>query len=265
MDNPSDKPNKNEFLEEANQQSLPSESSNDEENFYRKSAIDNYRVPHDLDILFLPIRLKNQFAWYALMSLCFIGLVWLFFGSIPIVINGAGIVMNHEGVFTIQSKNSGVVDAIFVRPGELVQKGQLIARVYDPQQIFKYEASLIKVKKLADDVAKLKNQIHLELEAQKQSLLEQIKANEATIKELQMSLPPLEEELKTKKRLYQEQLISLKQVHDTEQLLSQRRVAIEITLGNLADLKANLTRSYREQELREKEGVYLLYNSTYSF
>jgi HlyD family secretion protein len=71
--------------------------------------------------------------------------------------------------------------------------------------------------------------------------------------ELEKSIPPLEQELASKEELFKEGLLGLNNLHETRQLLSQRKIAIEVTKGNLATLEANLSKSYREQELREKE------------
>lgn len=225
----------------------------EEEIPFREEALERIAVPDELNLLFTPITYRKKFIRWTIAGFLLIVFAWAFFGSIPIDINGRAIVMNRQGLFSIEAKTAGIVKEILVKPGQSVQKGQLLMRLSDPEEEKKYASSLIQAKKLEENVAKLKEQIHIELLARRESIQQQIIASHTSIKELENSIVQLEKELQNKEELFKQHLIGLNEIHDTRQLLSQRKIALETTKGTLATLEANLTQSYREQELLGKE------------
>ena len=224
-----------------------------EDQIFRAEALENIAAPEDLNTLFKPATFRKK-TLNITMGVFFLALLlWLFFGSLPLTIDGRGIIMNRKGLFTIEAKADGIVKQIFVKQGNFVDKGQLVMRLSDPEEEKKYDASLIKVKNLENDVAQLQEQIQKELLAQRESIQQQILAAEASITDLEASIVQLKKELELKEKLYEQHLIGLNDVHETKQLLSQRMIAVEMTKGTLATLEASLTKSYREQELLGKK------------
>lgn len=75
--------------------------------------------------------------WAALLSVLVL-LVWAAFGRIDEVVRGQGKVVPSRQVQVVQSLDGGVVQEILVRPGEHVEKGQVLLRI-DPTR---YSSSL---------------------------------------------------------------------------------------------------------------------------
>lgn len=178
--------------------------------------------------------------------------LWLFFGSIPLLIEGSGIVMNRQGIFTIESKIKGIIEELFVVPGEAVKKDQLVARIENQQESLKYKTSIQRVKSLEENLHKLETQIQTERQHEKKALKEQIAATEFTIHEIEEALPTMIQEVRQQENLLKEGLMSSKEFHVTQDVLSQHQIALETAKGNLARLKADIAKSYREEELQEK-------------
>ena len=68
---------------------------------------------------------------YAPIAVLGIVLSWAIFGTIPITIEGKGLAMNQKGLlFNVQSRASGIVKDVFVKPGNFVTSGQIIAEIF---------------------------------------------------------------------------------------------------------------------------------------
>lgn len=233
----------------------------EEENpLFRKKSLERLNIPDQVDELFIPIN-TFPFLIYSALAFLFLGLLlWLFLGSIPIIIEGRAIAVSAQGLYSIEAKTKGNIAKLLVKPGDFVQKGQKVAEVEDIQEEIKYQNATARVKKLEEELGQLKKQISLEKQAEKLSISKQIEANKESIKELENTLPRWEEELKSKEKLYQEQLIGLHDLEDTRQILAQNKIAIQTTKATLATLEANLRKVYREQEIKEKERAILQAN-----
>lgn len=229
-----------------------------ESSLFRKNAEKKLRGAEQLDQPFLPVSTHIRVVYLALALLSIAAFFWLFFGSIPIIVEGRGIVMSEAGLYSIQSKTGGIVRRLLVMPGELVQEGQLVAIIDDPEEEVKYQNAIKKLEKTEEELNQLSLQIGIESRAEKEALQKMIHANEISIAEIEQTIPKWEEELKNKEKLYQEKLMGLNDLQETRQMLSQNKIELETTKATLATLKANLAKMYRFQELKEKERMYLL-------
>lgn len=225
----------------------------DVSSIFRKKTLERFRIPDQVDELFIPIVTYPGLIYSALAFLALSGFLWLFYGSIPIIIEGRGIAVSAKGLYSIESKTKGNVTRVLVKPGDFVKKGQRVAEVQDLQEETKYQNAVARLEKLEIELNQLEKQISLEKQAEKQAISKQIEVNKLSIQELEKTIPKWEEELRAKEKLYEEQLIGLHDLEDTRQILAQNRIAIQTTLATLATLEANLQKVYRVQEIKEKE------------
>lgn len=103
-----------------------------EKKVFRDISIKRLSSPEQLDQLF---RLTSPKAWLALIAISIIliaMLVWSFMGSIATKVEGAGILLNNAGVYTLNSDISGQIIDIRFANGDMVSKGDVIARVEQP-------------------------------------------------------------------------------------------------------------------------------------
>lgn len=104
-------------------------------NIFREVSLKRLSSPDQLDQL---IKVTSPRGWLALIALSLLlaaVIVWSFVGSIPTKIAGRGILLNDGGVFSLTHYASGqVLDVRFV-VGDKVKKGDVIARIEQPELV----------------------------------------------------------------------------------------------------------------------------------
>ncbi len=109
---------------------------------FREISLKRLSSPEQLDQL---IRLTSPKAWLAMVA---IGLVlsaavaWGYMGSIVTKIEGTGILLNNAGVYTLNATGTGQVTDIRFVNGDMVNKGDVIARVAQPELVDKINGLL---------------------------------------------------------------------------------------------------------------------------
>lgn len=96
---------------------------------FRQIALDRLSSPEQLDHM---MRITNPAGWLALLALAVLisaAIVWSIFGSIPTRISGQGILIAPGGISNVISLSGGQITDIYVDVGEIVQAGQVVARV----------------------------------------------------------------------------------------------------------------------------------------
>lgn len=100
-----------------------------ENKIFRKVALDRLSSPEELD---QRLTVVSPMGWVALVAvglLILSGLVWGVFGRISEKAVGSGIIISGGGITSVVHHASGQVTDISVRDGDVVSKGQVIARI----------------------------------------------------------------------------------------------------------------------------------------
>lgn len=229
------------------------DESPEDSRIFRRASIERLGIHDQLDKLFIPINVPYWIVWLTIFAISAAFIVWLFLGSIPIMFDGTGIVMNREGLFTIQSKTTGFVENVFVKAGDQVAKDQLIAKIDNPQVDLKYEASKKKIQILKQELTNSEQRLQKKSENENQSLEKQITENESFIHLLEMSIQTLIQEVKNKERLLKEGLDKAQDYKELKQILFERQRALESAKEVNASLMANLFTPMEEANLQEKK------------
>ena len=96
---------------------------------FSQEALDKMRSPEKLDTVF---SITTPMGWMGLISVAVMLLavvIWSIFGSFTVKTNGMGLIMDSSGVARISALSGGTMDEVYVRPGERIKKGDLIAHV----------------------------------------------------------------------------------------------------------------------------------------
>lgn len=104
---------------------------------FREVSLERLSSPEQLDEL---IKVTSPRAWLALIAIgCILisAIAWGFLGSIPTKIEGQGILLNNGGVFSLQHHTSGQVVDVRFKLGDMVKKGDVVARIELPQLVEK--------------------------------------------------------------------------------------------------------------------------------
>lgn len=196
----------------------------------------------------------KAWMWLIILIIIIAGLfIWSIVGSVEVNIEGKGIILNKGGIFTIETPVKGIVESLYFKTGDIVKKGDVVAKIYDAQKTMLLETSLIKVDHLKADLNRLLHEIEEERDASQYALNSQLRALQFDVKVLNERLQFLENEYQKKQSLYQENLIILNVIQDAERQISQTRISLEEKKGEISDVQSRLKQSYRTEELKARE------------
>lgn len=103
--------------------------SDQAQKMFRKSALEKLSSPERLDTL---MEVTSPAGWLALLSLSvIIALValWSVIGSVSTKVEGSGILLRGASVLAVTSDTVGRVTELLVKPGDIVEQGQVVARL----------------------------------------------------------------------------------------------------------------------------------------
>jgi len=102
---------------------------------FRKVSLERLSSPEQLDQLF---SVTTPRAWFALIAIACIlaaSLLWGIFGSVSTKVNGQGIILKSFGVYNITHTGGGQISDVRVAVGDVVKRGDVVARVDQPELI----------------------------------------------------------------------------------------------------------------------------------
>lgn len=211
-------------------------SKNTQEKMFRKSALDRLSSPEQLDIM---VRITSPAGWVALtalIGLIVVAIMWSIFGSIPTKVIGSAMLIKTGGVVEVSARSSGLITDVSVRAGDMVKRGQKIARIAQPDLLEQFNS----------------------LKARKAELLTKSQMSQALLQQKRETLKSDNEALRRRlddqRDLLKDGLITRQSLLTTQQQLEQnaaalkelglRKVDIELELAqierNLDSIKVRL-------------------------
>lgn len=109
--------------------------ASDEEKIFSREALDKLRSPEKLNTL---IPITNSVSWMALASILFLIfaiILWSIFGAFTVKAEGMGLIMDSAGVVNITSIASGKITNLYIKEGDHIKNGDLIAHIEQPEQV----------------------------------------------------------------------------------------------------------------------------------
>ena len=101
----------------------------DKSQIFSQEALDKLRSPEKLDTM-LPI--TTPITWMALIAilvLLFSVVLWSIYGAFTVKADGMGLIMDSAGVLNISHVANGKIARLYVKPGDSIKKGDLIAHM----------------------------------------------------------------------------------------------------------------------------------------
>ena len=211
-------------------------SKNTQEKMFRKSALDRLSSPEQLDMM---VRITSPAGWVALtalIGLIVVAIMWSIFGSIPTKVIGSAMLIKTGGVVEVSARSSGLITDVSVRAGDMVKRGQKIARIAQPDLLEQFNS----------------------LKARKAELLTKSQMSQALLQQKRETLKSDNEALRRRlddqRDLLKDGLITRQSLLTTQQQLEQnaaalkelglRKVDIELELAqierNLDSIKVRL-------------------------
>jgi len=222
---------------------------------FRKVALERLSSPEQLDLLMQVTTPRGWVSLLAIGGLLVCGIVWGFLGYIPTKVMGQGMLMRTGGVFDVVATSSGEVKDVYFEPGDVVQKGRIVARVAQPEildRIRDASASLDELRAGRDQVARLGSE---EEQLEREAMAQQRATLESAVSDAREKLNWLEEKRKNEEELLEEGLITKQQLLATRQELNTTRQVIQRTRNQLqeVDLRELQLKAGRERELRSMD------------
>lgn len=102
---------------------------------FRKVSLERLSSPEQLDQLMEVTSPRGWLALAALGALLATALTWGIFGAIPTEAAGEGILIRQGGVSNVVAAESGQVEEILVQVGDVIEKGQVVARLRQEERL----------------------------------------------------------------------------------------------------------------------------------
>jgi HlyD family secretion protein len=221
---------------------------------FRRASLERLSSPEQLEEL---MRVTTPVGWIvqvSLLVLLAVILVWGFLGSIPITVQGQGIIIKSGGIRNIQHIAGGRVTDIKVKSGDLVEKGEVIARVSQYELINQITEERIKLKELLQFESRAAFYTEKDLAVQRTYLSQQETNIRNTIESDREQLAYLEKILATYEEVYQSGGISQKQLLETRTQYNELKVQVAENENRLRENQLQESQLSLGKE-KEKTGI----------
>lgn len=206
---------------------------------------------HSAEQLDRLVTVTSPVGWLALAaSYVLIGtaLTWGIWGSVPTKVEGGGILLRTEGVFEVVTRGPGQVLAISVREGDLVQKGQVVARITQPDLDVKAANTRRKLESLTEHYEDIKKIYAGEWELKTAIFRDQRRNLHSQLGDIGERERWLTRRQINQQGLLEKGLITEKTLYDTNIKLQDAREERRQTLLNLKKINEDELRIRNQQE-----------------
>ena len=100
---------------------------------FRQESLQRLQSPEEFDQLLVVVDRKAWLILLTLAAICAGAATWSVVGRIPVRVDGIGVLVNPGNVKALQSPASGQITSVEVRVGQHVTKGDVIARLDQPE------------------------------------------------------------------------------------------------------------------------------------
>lgn len=235
---------------------------------FRKVSLERLSSPEQLDQLMTVTSPRGWLALLALGTLVTVAVIWGVYGAIPTKVQGNGILLRSGGVYDIESETAGKVTSIYQKRGDIVKKGQITARVAQPDLIERINKSRAEISDLLKQKDRIKSFGATDIEMQKESIAQKKKLHNQAIENTKKQNRILQEQLENQKDLFKEGLITKQSYLQTQQEIDRNSQnlneyrnqlqLLEIQNLQLQEDKAQQLISITQQIEQEKRNLNIL-------
>lgn len=190
---------------------------------FRKVALERLSSPEQLDQL---VQVTDPRGWLALTglgALLLAAFVWGIWGTIPTQAHGEGILLRQGGVSDLVSPANGQVAEVLVSVGDVIAKGQPVARIRQDSLIRQIRDNKSKQAALQSEYLALQRSSEEQKRLRSRDLAQQRANLERSIDALQKDVALLQERLAASKSLLDDGLITKQTYLTTQQDLNAKR------------------------------------------
>ncbi|HTG33398.1 MAG TPA: NHLP bacteriocin system secretion protein [Thermoanaerobaculia bacterium] len=222
---------------------------------FRKVALERLSSPEQLDQM---VQVTDPKGWLALTgigALLLAAIGWGVFGSIPTTSQGDGILLRQGGISDLVSNATGQVQEVLVSIGDVIEKGQPVARIQQDallRQIADDRSKQGVLRSQYEEAARIANQ---QKQLRARDLAQQRANLERSAESLEKDISLLRERLEAQQSLLNDGLITKETFLTTQQSLNAKRDQLaqaRLDLNGL-DLKRIEADQQLDQQLQARQ------------
>jgi HlyD family secretion protein len=222
---------------------------------FRKVALERLSSPEQLDQM---VQVTDPKGWLALAGLGALLLAtvgWGIWGSIPTEAAGTGILLRQGGVSDLVSAASGQVQEVLVRVGDVIEKGQPVARIQQDALLRQIADDRSKQAVLRSQYAEAARIADQQKQLRARDLAQQRANLQQSSESLEKDISLLRERLEAQQALLNDGLITRETFLTTQQSLNAKRDQLaqaRLDLNGL-DLKRIEADQQLDQQLQARQ------------
>ena len=205
---------------------------------FRSAAVEKLSSPEGLDTLMEITTMRGWIALAGLVTVVLGALTWGVFGRVPQIVKGSGIMVRQGGLYRVQSLASGQIDSMLVEPGSVVQRGQTVAVVAQPElrnQIRQVETTLGELPANRDSTAAL---LAVDRRSELASIAQQQRQANEAIEAARQRLKYLDARIENERRALERSLVTPDVAQNTIALRAETQLQLLGTLAKKQELEA---------------------------
>lgn len=223
---------------------------------FRKVALERLSSPEQLDQLLQVTNPRGWLALGALGALLLASLAWAVFGSIPTEAGGEGILLRQGGVTSLVAAEQGQVEELLVSVGDVIAKGQVVARVRQQELLRQIQDSRDRLADVRAEYADLLRYAGEQERLRDRDLAQQRANLEQSIRALDKEVKLARDQVSAQRELLKDGLVTNQTFLASEQHLNDaesRLAAARLDLNGL-ELKRLESAQQVEQQLETRQG-----------
>lgn len=189
---------------------------------FRDSSLEQLSSPERLDEIMYVTTPKSWLALGGVGVLLITVVVWGFVGKVPTKVQGKGILLRSEGISEVVAPSRGQITDIAVRTGDVIEAGQVVARISQPRLEVELQQAQVGLEKLKAQSTKVRKLSEREKRLRTENLKEKRKNIQKKIKAKVNQIRWLEEKVESRRELLDQGLVTEQTLIQTKQKL--RRV-----------------------------------------
>lgn len=224
---------------------------------FRKVALERLSSPEQLDQL---MQVTNPRGWLALGAfgaMLVAALAWAVLGSIPTDATGEGILLRQGGVSNLVAAEPGQVEELLVSVGDVIEKGQVVARVRQEELLRQIQDARAKVADVRGEYGDLLRYAGEQERLRDRDLAQQRANLEQSVRALQKEVELASERVEAERELLKDGLVTKQTFLASEQRLNEaqdRLAGVRLELNGL-ELKRLEARQQMDQQLETRQAA----------
>lgn len=219
---------------------------------FRKEAINEQFSSSRLNQILVVIRPLDWIIYTTLFVVLAAFFAWCFLGAIPVTVIGNGIILDPSQLTTVASKVDGIVEEIYTEQDAIVQPGQRLVKLSDPQLTYQYDFQKKLMEKQQKEYYTLVDQVEKEKQFRLEYLKGQLEAFEKAKEFKVQEIVILKSTLETEEALLAKNILTLPTVNSARLALLAAEADLGKIVSDLLNTKFEISKAFRQDEIWTK-------------